>query len=495
MRTLLVLLAGCSVTAPPADPSTSALIFGTDDRTEAFAATDPSLLAALDATVVMVDRDDLRSLGSGVRVEDSGTLGSRYGVCSAEPFSTQPVAGICSGVLVGDDLIATAGHCISDTTCSDRSFVFGYRMEDATTVRDVVDDDDVYDCVEILGRANTLADDWALVRVDRAVVGHTPAVVRAAGILPDDATLTMIGHPAGLPVKIVSDVAVDDNHAPLWFSAPLDAFGGNSGSPAFNAATWEVEGIVVRNPAEDWVGSGSCVVSLQCPDAGCALGTTQVSRVTELSPLLPGNTCVDDAAEPDDRPSLARLVSPGAVRGTACPGDPDWVSLPVFAGQRVTLSAVGMTLEAEQDGTSLGSGTDTLTVVPPDDGRLDVSVSGDGPYRLDLAPELVVRGPTAITGGAFLTLDTSGAEPAQRVFVLAGGPAGSRPMPGCPGETVDLGGSVVLGSAVADDAGVARVTRQAPDGVTGDFGVQAVVLDTCTKSAVAPLSLSPAPPQ
>ena len=52
------------------------------------------------------------------------------------------------------------------------------------------------------------------------------------------------------------------------FTANLDTYGGNSGSPVFNSETHEVEGILVRGDT-DFVPLGKCMVSAVCPTNGC----------------------------------------------------------------------------------------------------------------------------------------------------------------------------------------------------------------------------------
>jgi V8-like Glu-specific endopeptidase len=54
-----------------------------------------------------------------------------------------------------------------------------------------------------------------------------------------------MGHPSGLPMKYADGAKVFGNFD-NYFSTNLDTFGGNSGSPVFNAKTNEVVGILVR---------------------------------------------------------------------------------------------------------------------------------------------------------------------------------------------------------------------------------------------------------
>ena len=66
--------------------------------------------------------------------------------------------------------------------------------------------------------------------------------------------------------------------------ANLDTYGGNSGSPVFNAQNNKVEGILVRGET-DFVSNGQCNVSLVCPSTGCR--GEDVTRATVWSAKVP----------------------------------------------------------------------------------------------------------------------------------------------------------------------------------------------------------------
>src|SRR5205814_1482337 len=106
---------------------------------------------------------------------------------------------------------------------------------------------EVYGCKELLGREQVgTGADWALIRLDRAVVGHQPLKINASGSIEKGTEIVVIGHPAGLPTKVAGNAAVRDASKEGFFVANLDTFGGNSGSAVFNAKTGQIEGILVR---------------------------------------------------------------------------------------------------------------------------------------------------------------------------------------------------------------------------------------------------------
>ena len=92
--------------------------------------------------------------------------------------------------------------------------------------------------------------------------------MRLEGRPPLGAPLTVVGHPAGLPVTI-SDGAAVQRHRPTFFSADLDTYQGNSGSPVFNSDRLRsgdlfVEGILVRGES-DFEQETPCLISRRCP--------------------------------------------------------------------------------------------------------------------------------------------------------------------------------------------------------------------------------------
>ena len=63
---------------------------------------------------------------------------------------------------------------------------------------------------------------------------------------------------------------------PTFFSANLDTFGGNSGSPVFQAGTSTVAGLLVRG-APDYRRSGACTVVNLLPNTSAEEESTNTS--------------------------------------------------------------------------------------------------------------------------------------------------------------------------------------------------------------------------
>ena len=276
-------------------------IYGRDDRVEQYDVTDPNLLAVGDATAILVFRQDLLDNGDGTyRIEVPSfawwydwldPLGTGNSLCDDEPFRDQPSVGICTGVLVAPDLVATAGHCIACTHPNDIAVVFGFVMQDANTATTTLSADQVYWPTDTVA-CQAGHPDWGLLKLDRAVAGRMPLPVRRTGQVADDQRLVLVGYPWGVPKKYDAGAVVTENTEPTFFQANVDTYQGNSGSPVVNLDTLTVEGLLVRG-MEDFVEDVAlgCDRSLACPDGGCPDGQRvqwqDVTRATTFSVAVP----------------------------------------------------------------------------------------------------------------------------------------------------------------------------------------------------------------
>ena len=263
------------------------------------------------SVVALVKEDDLTQQADGSFTLATSSYQADYRLCGNEPFVNQPLGCFCSGFLVAPDVAATAGHCVkSAQDLAGMRFVFGFRMNDAQTARTTFPASDVYAGTNLIGRQ--LADDgtdWALVRLDRPVTGRAPVPVRTSSKVSGSARLFVIGHPCGLPQKYAPGARVRDNSATSFFVANLDTYGGNSGSPVFNATNYKVEGILVRGE-NDFVSNGSCYVSLVCPTTGCR--GEDVTRATVWAAKIPKSAKAKAGASA----STAKARKPRAAKKT-----------------------------------------------------------------------------------------------------------------------------------------------------------------------------------
>jgi hypothetical protein len=281
------------------------VIYGADDRLDMFQVADTNQRRNADAVVMLVNATDITTNANGTSTLATRNFGTAYNLCASERFRDQPISGFCSGFLVDPSFVATAAHCVENATLANMRFVFGYQMSNATTPVTTVPSSEVYRGVRIVGRAiGNQGTDWAVVQLDRPVLNRRHVRLRRAGTVANNTGLYVVGHPVGLPKKLAAGAAVRDSTPTRYFVANLDTYGGNSGSPVFNAASHEVEGILVRGEV-DFVWNGSCRVSNVVPANGGR--GEDCTRASEFANLVARN---DHDFMPFD-PAKAKVVSAG----------------------------------------------------------------------------------------------------------------------------------------------------------------------------------------
>jgi V8-like Glu-specific endopeptidase len=247
------------------------VVYGTDNRQDVYAHPDAMLKARAQQSTVALIRSFITDTSDPNNVTFSAqTLGMRQDLCLTERFRNDPTASICSGTLVDDDVVLTAGHCISSLNCADMRFVFNYYRTAADTLRTVTTAD-IFSCASIVARKQGSAD-YALVRLDRpATPRFTPAPLKTdTTALAVGQNVAVIGTGSGIPFKIDSGGSVRDPRAGTldYFVATTDTFASNSGSGVYETSTYKVMGILVRGDV-DYVSNGTCNVVNVCPEAGC----------------------------------------------------------------------------------------------------------------------------------------------------------------------------------------------------------------------------------
>ncbi|MGE5341256.1 MAG: trypsin-like serine peptidase [Candidatus Omnitrophota bacterium] len=211
--------------------------------------------------------------------------GNVFNLCQSEPFYHQPIAAgrLCTGFLVKDDIIATAGHCIDGDNVKDFRFVFGYKMMAPSNSTSDILLQNIYKGEKIIQKIYRRLgnqSDWALVKLDRKVEGQEVVKLSKNEIAPDR-PVYIIGHPVGLPLKYSSGARVCDI-SDAYFSADLSVYCGSSGSPVFDCETHELIGIVVRGDSRDFRLVENCWKSIIYSRTDDYSKKPQCTRVSEF---------------------------------------------------------------------------------------------------------------------------------------------------------------------------------------------------------------------
>jgi V8-like Glu-specific endopeptidase len=190
--------------------------------------------------------------------------------CDGEPLNGEQRLAKCSGFLVAEDILVTAGHCVREQyDCEGNSWVFGYDEQAAANKK--ISKDSVYKCEKILYSEKNIETkvDFAIIKLDRTVSTAQPMSLSRAP-LDTKEHLMVIGYPLGTPLKLAINGTVRENSNSYFFTANLDTFHGNSGSPVIGQNSAQVTGLLVRGESDTkFDEQNSCLRIKRCADNSC----------------------------------------------------------------------------------------------------------------------------------------------------------------------------------------------------------------------------------
>lgn len=245
--------------APAPSFSASKSIYGENSMQEYYQV--PAQLKKMaDSTVAFVNKSSLYfdPVEKIYKIRNFIKLSESDYADESEDFSSQSRFSGCSGSYLGKGLVMTAGHCVSGDPEDSNYFenfllVFGWKHGQEGVPAQDFPIDAVYSIkkVETHALEGQIGDmgsyrDFALVSMDRDPADRQPLTLETELTPKIGQKVFTIGYPLGLAVKIndpdqAQVYAVEKN----GFQTNIDAFGGNSGGPAFDSATNKIVGIIV----------------------------------------------------------------------------------------------------------------------------------------------------------------------------------------------------------------------------------------------------------
>lgn len=329
-------------------PLEAKVVYGTDDRLEVYAHPDEALAQVARESVVALIPATRLSVGEGGFYEIiANDLETQRGVCPDASFANQPVAATCSGVLIADDLILTAGHCVGPTRpCDAFRYVFNYHLAAENTLAPIRESD-VYSCSRIVldlapASTNDVTPDFAVIQLDRSVTAdHVPASVRPATPLEVGDPISMIGSGSGLPAKIDSGAFVASAPGDHYV-ANLDAFEGHSGSASFDEDA-QLAGILVSGRVPDYEPRPG----QECLDVNVFDDSAAGEAVQRIAPVIDALCRAGEAGE--------ELCGEKACDGEPCGAPPETPVTPPANGEDPP--SVGGVVPSGSRGCSTAGGT------------------------------------------------------------------------------------------------------------------------------------------
>jgi len=244
------------------------VIYGLDDRMDYFESNDSLMKELSRSTAVQILNHSLDEVNGEYKLK--AQMLKDGGMCESERFANQPVPGNCSGFLIAEDLLVTAGHCIrQESDCENHFWVFDFINFESENKDFTFNKDQVVRCKKIVSREKnpSTMNDFAVLKLEKKIY-RRPFSIRTTGTMSPDTVFTVLGYPSGLPLKITTAGVLRSNDHQNYFVINADTYGGNSGSAVVDTKTGMVEGILVRGDQDYEQNSDACYASVKRQENG-----------------------------------------------------------------------------------------------------------------------------------------------------------------------------------------------------------------------------------
>ena len=266
-----------------------------DNRKDIYQETDTNKIKNAFGVAVMVSKFNLgdTTTSGKVKLLNIERFRDKENLCAKESFGCQPTIGKCSAFAISENYIVTAGHCFKSKNPNTFRFIFDFKAIGEYNTPTEIDTCLIYAVKEKpVARLDCGDYDFAIYETYKKIPKKRILCLNTEERTCDSANLYIIGHPNGLPLKIADDAQVMNNTNALYFTANLDAYKGNSGSPVFNTKTHKVEGIFVRDSMPHFrsIQRLRCYASVRC--LSCRDCENQhISRVSQFKQHLKKYSC------------------------------------------------------------------------------------------------------------------------------------------------------------------------------------------------------------
>ena len=261
------------------------VIYDSDNRIELHEVKSSTSYFTARATIAFFKKDALQEETDGTTTVLGKTYGEENNLCPEERFYAQPAGAFCSGVLIAEDMVLTAGHCVDKNFCKNTRLAIDYSIDAVDRNPRTLRTTDILDCAEVVRRGSVAKRlDFALLRLKTKPPVNPVAFTKTEMTVGQEITLT--GYPAGLPMKVVEGDKIT-SVGRLYAYAPLDAFGGSSGSPVVDSHSGDLLGILVGGEDDfEKAPKRSCQRVRKCTKEKCQ--GEQVLKISAIMKALSG---------------------------------------------------------------------------------------------------------------------------------------------------------------------------------------------------------------